>query len=286
MRKILSILLILGFLLAPGQALAKAKKKAAPEPPKRTQRQERQLRKNITVDPRKVTENRDLRKNVKHNGGFVWIQGVPMYDQGSRPECAIAVVKRLLDYYASHNNVDMRNLRNALGYRPEFGTNLGFMIRAIQQYSSRLRLKFQGIYDFQMTQDDLALYNRNVKDKQNKGKLDHNVLDWAQFVKNLEFPAWRQMRSRDHDRRKAWTALTRAIDQGIPVVWGVYLGLITEQHRKQNSGGHLRMIIGYNSSKQMIYYTDSWGKGHERKSMSWDNAWGITWHLFVLEPMN
>ena len=51
MRKILSILLILGFLLAPGQALAKAKKKTAPEPPKRTQRQERQLRKNITVDP-------------------------------------------------------------------------------------------------------------------------------------------------------------------------------------------------------------------------------------------
>ena len=94
------------------------------------------------------------------------------------------------------------------------------------------------------------------------------------------------MRSRDHGRRKAWAALTRAIDQGIPVVWGVYLGLINEQHRKQNSGGHLRMIIGYNSSKQLIYYTDSWGKGHERKSMSWDNAWGITWHLFVLDPMN
>ena len=285
MRSTTLLLLSLVLLLASGDLFAKSKKSPAASP-KRTHRQEQQLKKKITVDPKKVREDRDLRKNVRQNGGFVWIQGVPMYDQGSRPECAIAVVKRLLDYYATHNHVDMRDLRNALGYRPEFGTNLGYMVQAIQRYSSRLRLRFQDIYDYHMTKEDLDYYNKIVKDKANRGMLDNNVLNWPEFLRNLEYPAWQQMRGRQKEQRHAWLSVTRAIDQGIPVVWGVYLGMVKEQNRKQNSGAHLRMIIGYNSAKRQIYYTDSWGKGHERKAMPWEVAWAITWHLFVLEPKN
>ncbi|MBR4125568.1 MAG: C39 family peptidase [Victivallales bacterium] len=246
------------------------------------------MRKDITVQPKRLSSDRDLRKNVHHSTGSVWISNIPMYDQGNRPECAVAVVRRLLDYYAKGNDVDMRALRSALGYRKEFGTNVGVMVKAIQQYSARLRLRFQALYDFKMTKDDLNMYNKNADSRKSRGKLDQNVLDWAEFVKNLDFKAWRQMRctANREEQREAWKAISRSIDQGIPVCWGVYLGLVNEQKRRQPSGGHMRLIIGYNAAKNRIYYSDSWGSGHERKEMPWDDAWAITWHLFVLEPMN
>lgn len=50
------------------------------------------------------------------------------------------------------------------------------------------------------------------------------------------------------------------------------------------SGGHMRLIVGYDTGKQLIFYTDSWGPGHEMKSMPIDQAWTATSAMFVLEP--
>jgi hypothetical protein len=49
-------------------------------------------------------------------------------------------------------------------------------------------------------------------------------------------------------------------------------------------GGHMRLIVGYDTAKQVIFYTDSWGPGHELKSMPLDQAWAATSAMFVLEP--
>ena len=64
-----------------------------------------------------------------------------------------------------------------------------------------------------------------------------------------------------------------------------------EELRKKNprppahmSGGHMRLIVGYDTVKQLIFYTDSWGPGHEMKSMPIDQAFAVTSAMFVLEP--
>ena len=50
------------------------------------------------------------------------------------------------------------------------------------------------------------------------------------------------------------------------------------------SGGHMRLIIGYDPKERVIFYTDSWGPGHEMKKMSIEEAWTVTMALFIVEP--
>ena len=64
-----------------------------------------------------------------------------------------------------------------------------------------------------------------------------------------------------------------------------------EEMRKNNprppssmSGGHMRLIIGYDADKQIIYYTDSWGPGHDMKSMPIDQAYTATLAMFIIAP--
>lgn len=49
-------------------------------------------------------------------------------------------------------------------------------------------------------------------------------------------------------------------------------------------GGHMRLIIGYDSKENVIFYTDSWGPGHELKKMNIDEAFTGTMALMILEP--
>ena len=50
------------------------------------------------------------------------------------------------------------------------------------------------------------------------------------------------------------------------------------------AGSHMRLIIGYDPKARLIYYTDSWGPGHEMKKMDPAEAWAATMALFVMEP--
>ena len=75
------------------------------------------------------------------------------------------------------------------------------------------------------------------------------------------------------------------IDQGVPAMWGVMLGLLPEPEIPQASGGHMRLIIGYNLKTNEILYTDSWGAEHALKRMPIANAYAMTTGLYYMEPM-
>ena len=290
MKKLLPFLLSVLLLLC-GDAFAKSKR----QPRKQPRKSEQELRQDLKVQPKKMESDRDLRRNVKHYNSSTWINGIPMYDQGSRPECAVAVIRRLLDYYATKNQVNMNALRQALGYDKSTGTEINQMVKAIQKYSPQLRLNFQPIYSYMETtlniKEALTQYNKYTTSKNQVIDVPKEISPtdgFQPFVKNIHFQAWQKMRCTEQKREQqnAWKQITRQIDQGIPVVWGVTLGLAQEQGNKQKVGGHLRLIIGYDASKGRILYSDSWGAGHEKKEMLWDVAWAITQHLFVLSPRN
>ncbi|MGI9115580.1 MAG: hypothetical protein DLM73_05700 [Chthoniobacterales bacterium] len=74
------------------------------------------------------------------------------------------------------------------------------------------------------------------------------------------------------------------IERGIPLLWSVQLGLLPEEKLNPHArGGHIRSIVGFNSKTHEIYYSDTWGLGHELKKMPLANAWTITDGLFTLE---
>ena len=80
--------------------------------------------------------------------------------------------------------------------------------------------------------------------------------------------------------------VARSVDSGVPLLWSVHLGIVPEKPElPQANGGHMRLIIGYNTKTQEILYTDSWGEGHELKHMKADDAWTITSTLLVIEPI-
>jgi hypothetical protein len=77
-------------------------------------------------------------------------------------------------------------------------------------------------------------------------------------------------------------------EKGMPLLWGVELGRFPEDPPlpggSQVKGGHMRMIIGYNSTKDQIIFTDSWGAGHEKKRMDATNAYNATLGLYSMSP--
>jgi hypothetical protein len=48
----------------------------------------------------------------------------------------------------------------------------------------------------------------------------------------------------------------------------------------------MRLVVGYNEAKGVIYFSDSWGTGHEKEAMPYEEAWAITHLLFELVPKN
>jgi len=44
------------------------------------------------------------------------------------------------------------------------------------------------------------------------------------------------------------------------------------------------MIIGYNEKEKLTIFSDSWGSGHEFKSMDADDAYRVTTGLYLMQP--
>ena len=81
--------------------------------------------------------------------------------------------------------------------------------------------------------------------------------------------------------------IRRSIDDGIPLLWGLEVGRFEEVPplKMQTSGGHMRMVIGYNDRGNRLIFSDSWGAGHEFKSMDASEAYRATHGLFSMKPI-
>jgi hypothetical protein len=102
----------------------------------------------------------------------------------------------------------------------------------------------------------------------------------------MRFEVLREARTRNKsDLTRFQRTLQGTIDQGIPLLWSVQLGLSPEPGIPQSAGGHMRLLIGYNLSTQEVLFSDSWGAGHELKRMPMADAWAITTGLMLVEPL-
>lgn len=184
--------------------------------------------------------------------GSVSIQGIPMVDQGAKGYCVVASVQRLFEYYGIP--CDMHQLAQIADSDPDRGTS----ILAINNELGAIDHLFKTRFNCLAVRDE----NRLVE-----------LVDGKYIGSEVPEAAYHRM-------------IQKSIDVGIPLLWSLEVGAFPETPplKEQTSGGHMRMIIGYNTQANKLYFSDSWGAGHEFKAMDANDAYEATHGLFVLKP--
>jgi hypothetical protein len=238
----------------------------------------------VAVDgtPDDVTAS-ELRRRVRREpNGDAWMAGVPMVDQGQKGYCAVAVLERVLRYYG--REFDQHQAAQIAGSTAE-GTSMDDLADAARRIAMRLQLRFRALFDIDLRRlvED---YNRRAR-RARQPAIETGRAFVAQDVYGRMRPDLLREARLEHatDRRRFFEQIRENIERGVPLLWGVMLGIVPERPAlPQAAGGHLRLIIGVNDARQEILYSDSWGRGHERKRMSADDAWAITTSLHTVVP--
>ncbi|HET6408582.1 MAG TPA: C39 family peptidase [Chthoniobacteraceae bacterium] len=219
--------------------------------------------------------------------GDVWVEGVPMVDQGQKGYCVVASTERVMRYYG--NDVDANELAQVANSDAAGGTNSLAMRAALKKLAARLKVRVREHESIEVKQV-LAMirdYNRNAKRSGQAEIPDPGyMIDIGMIYRSMDGAVLKEARTKNKsDMSRFQRDVQSYIDIGIPLLWSVQLGLVPEPGLPQGGGGHMRLIIGYNPKTQEILYSDSWGAGHEQKRMKADDAWTITTQLVTIEPL-
>ncbi|WFB36729.1 C39 family peptidase [Kiritimatiellota bacterium B12222] len=237
---------------------------------------------NTSVNPYEIKNNitRDLQT------GDVWIANIPMVDQGPKGYCAAATSERILRFFGQE--VDQHQIAQIANTTSQGGTSSDDLQKALhavgRQYDFKMSTHIE--WEFDDFQKMIERYNRAAQKKNQGGVyLDRSrVIMIGDVYNSLDPTLFKEVRmNRKSDYKKFQDKVKSYINGGCPLSWSVQLGMF-EESTPTGAGGHLRMIIGYNSKTNEIIYSDSWGRGHEKKSMPMDQAFTITQSLFSLEP--
>ncbi len=260
------------------------------------------------VVPIKI-KKKQLAENVKRDGEYVVIQGIPMVDQGPKGYCVPAVLERLFSYYGG--NVNQHVLAGLMDTTAKGGTNSLNMYTALRKISKKLNVDVRKQYEFMRSAGELEKFVSKYNSLAKKEKAPRIKI--ARFGEHIDLQRTFLTADPQIGRNALFQLKKRAfekyfcgfvkekIDAGIPVLWAVIMDFSPEQGGGR--GGHLRLITGYGissdgqtnsrsrkkSSRQslsMILFSDTWGRGHEVKKMETADAWAITSGLYYIEPDN
>jgi hypothetical protein len=213
----------------------------------------------------------------------VVIKDVPMVDQGQKGYCVVATAERVMRYYGI--KTDEHELAQLANSDAEKGTNYNAMTESLKKLTARLKIRVRSLcdIDYGSTVNDYNLAAKRARvNPVNIGAGDASVV-FSQMKPEI-------LRESRNKSRAAFGSFQRQIktriDDGIPLLWSVMLGVLdTDGSHAKSPGGHTRLIIGYNEKTSEILYSDSWGAGHELKRMSASDAWTISHGLVTIEPI-
>jgi len=198
----------------------------------------------------------DLPKNVaRDDQGNVFIRNLPMVDQGNKGYCLPASTQRIFEYYGI--GADMHQIAQVAESDPGKGTSALSMAKELDRIDYRFKTRL--VVMAMMSENEL------VEVEVKKGEyLVGKPVDERKFMKGI------------HD----------FIDDGIPLLWALELGRFPEgpDLKPQSRGGHMRIIIGYNDNTGRLIFSDSWGEGHEFKTIKACDAYAASQGLFALKP--
>jgi hypothetical protein len=229
------------------------------------------------------TDRATQRGKVQDDGeGGKWLS-VPMVDQGEKGYCAAASLERVLRFYGAE--VDQHLLADLAGTDAQGGTSSLALKAAIDRTAHvfGVRRKECAVPDPLTEERARNNYDRAAK-KLHLPTLPRPVQTGAGRmidVSGVDERVLQLVRSKEKGFKQFQRDVKDAIDAGRPLMWGVTLF-----RDGVPAGGHMRLVVGYNEAKGVIYFSDSWGAGHEKEAMPYEEAWAITHLLFELVPKN
>ena len=237
-----------------------------------------------SAKPLKLAE---LKKMVsKKPNGDIYIQGVPMVDQGDKGYCAVASAERIFKFYQL--GVDQHELAQLAASSAERGTNPDIMMESLKKTGSKLGCRLKVFIDWESDDfiDMLKDYNK-LADKSHHDIVPYktHIISVGDAYRIMHNDSLRAVKIKDKTGYGRFQRdIKQYIESGVPLPWSVILGKVPEKPRIIGFGGHLRLIIGYNPATKELIYTDSWGYGHEYKRMSIEDAWMITMGMYAILP--
>lgn len=225
----------------------------------------------------------DLLKNVrKEPNGDVFIAAVPMVDQGEKGYCALASTERVMRYYGIQ--CDQHDMAQA-AQGDAWGTNPDELQDALHKLQGRFKIRVRDLihWDIKDYIRFTEIYNREAK--RLGARLCEEGYYWVSF-QGLDKEALKAARCRGSALDRFRRAVTDHTGRGVPLLWGLELGIFPEngEEARQSGGGHMRLIIGYNEKTDELIFSDSWGAGHEMKRMDMKEAFTVTKGLYMVEP--
>ena len=236
----------------------------------------------------RVSKTALLANITKDPGGDVFIKNVPMVDQGPKGYCAVATAERVFRYYGMP--VDQNEMAQVANTGAGGGTNPDTMLKALTALQGRLHVHVRAISKWEYAEFTRMITDYNREAKRNKKKeinlAGMHTIDIGAIYGSMDPVSLKESKTvkKKGDFEKFKREVAEKIDKGIPVMWGVELGLYPEAEIPQAHGGHMRLIIGYNNKTSELIYSDSWGAQHAMKRMPMDNAFPMTTGLYFMEP--
>lgn len=245
---------------------------------------------NATALTTAVTKGSLTTNVTRQENGDVMISNVPMVDQGPKGYCAVATAERVFKYYGIP--VDQHEMAQVADSSSDGGTSPAKMYEALNKLEGRLRVRVRVVenWDVKTFTDMVGDYNKEAK-RADKREVSTAPRDGVIYIDEIYGAMDGQVLKDSRTTRdrsgygKFQRSITGLVDQGIPVMWGVMLGLLPEPEIPQARGGHMRLIIGYNLKTGELLYTDSWGAEHALKRMPIANAFTMTTGVYYMEPM-
>ena len=237
---------------------------------------------------KRVSKAALLANVTKDPSGDVFLKNVPMVDQGPKGYCAVATAERVFRYYGMP--VDQHEMAQVANTGAGGGTSPDAMLKALTALQGRLHVHVRAISKWEYAEFNKMITDYNREAKRNK-KPEINLagmrtIDIGAIYSSMDPVSLKESKTvkKKGDFEKFKREIGEKIDKGIPVMWGVELGLYPEAEIPQAHGGHMRLIIGYNNKTNEIIYSDSWGEKHAMKRMPSDNAFPMTTGMYFMEP--
>jgi hypothetical protein len=218
--------------------------------------------------------------------GDVYLDGVPMVDQGQKGYCAVASAERVVRYYGL--DVDQHEMAQ-IANTSQMGTSMEEMEGALKSATGKLHVRTTRQFDLDQRQfiADVKAYNQEAKkagEKEFDNERNVSIVNPMYFWQEAKPEIFRDIKTKQAGFDRFTGKIEEYVDQGIPLCWALQLGMFKEDGIPQSRGGHMRLILGYNKKTKEILYSDSWGKGHEMKRMPAANAWCMTMALYTMAP--
>ncbi len=227
---------------------------------------------------------------VEKDNGDVYVDRVPMINQGKKGYCACATAARVLQHYG--HKLDMHELAQIAKTANKGGTSAAELMKGIRAAKSKLHVRVKtldAMFDgstisFKQVISD---YNRTAK-KHRKSEIElprGGRIDVGKIFKDMDKAVYVESRLRRRSKvRRFERDVKDYTKDGVPLFWTIVLGFVKEPEIPQAFGGHMRLIIGFNDKTEEIIYSDSWGPGHEFKKMKLTDAYAITTGLYAITP--